>query len=323
MECSGRLNFMASNLQFRALVAVADTGSLKKAADQLHRTPSAVSMAISQLEDRLGVRLFENTRKNELTEIGSYIVAEARSLLDHEDRVSRGIRAFVEGRVGLLDVACIPSVANIFLPETLDLLWSESFSLNIRVRDSDSRTVVEMVHSDKSEIGVATAIDLDDNLRFTALFSDDMALVCSPDHPLATADSSQPLAWADLLTYRFIGNSSYLSVLTPELQRLTAAQAAYVPNITSLLSIVRSGTGITILPRINSLHAGPDIAFRSVGHEKIRRHVGVISHKGRTLSPGATRFLQALKSVIGKHANLNGFSLVDQTISPTYAEQDQ
>lgn len=302
---------MLSSLQFRALVAVADTGSIKRAADQLHRSPSAVSMMISQLEDRLSARLFETSRKNELTEIGTYIVAEARSLLDHEDRVARGIRAFVEGRAGHLDVACIPSVANVFLPESLDLLWSESFSLNINVRDSDSRTVVEMVQSDRSEIGVATAIDLTEELRFTPLFSDDMAVVCSRNHPLAQAEMHAPIEWEDLAPYRFIGNSSYLSVLTPELQKLVLVQAAYVPNITSLLSIIRSRAGITLLPRINSLHAGGDVVFLPVGREPIRRCVGIISHKDRILSPSALRFLGALKLVIARQSNLDGFTLAD------------
>jgi DNA-binding transcriptional LysR family regulator len=306
---------MFSALQYRAIVAVAQTGSIKGAAEVLHRSPSAVSMIITQLEDRVGAPLFETSRKNELTEIGSYIVSEARSLIEHEDRVARGIHAFVEGRSGHLDVACIPSVANIFLPEAVERLWNHNFSLNIRVRDSDSRTVAEMVETDRSELGVGTAIDLSEDLVFAPLFSDDLAAVCSVEHPLAKA--KLPLDWAALRAHRFIGNSSYLSILTPALSALALTEVAYIPNITSLLSIIRSGVGVTILPKINRLHSGDGVTFLNVGDEPLRRNVGIITRRGRTLSPGARRFLQVLADVVSSHSVKEGLEL---TLPETGAE---
>ena len=51
----------------RALVAVAEHGNIKDAAEQLHRTTSALSMTLKQIEDRLGGPLFEADRKQTLT----------------------------------------------------------------------------------------------------------------------------------------------------------------------------------------------------------------------------------------------------------------
>jgi DNA-binding transcriptional LysR family regulator len=277
-------------------VAVADHRSVRLAAEQLHRTPSAVSMMLSQLEERVGAPLFDGGRKGQLTALGQFVLEEARSLIDHDERVARGIRSFADGQRGHLDVACIPSIANVFLPQTLSQLWARSPHMTFHVRDMDSRSVVDMVAAEKVEIGFGIAVDLDDDMVFTPLFDDPIDVVCGLEDDLVQAP--QPLAWSALQSKRFLGNSSYTAIPSAELRALSERQAAYIPNITSLLALVRDGFGITILPRINRLQAAGSVAFLPIMDPAAKRRVGCMRKANRSLTPGARNFIAALKTVL-------------------------
>ena len=76
---------MASPLdldQIRTFLAIADTGSFTRAAEEVHRTQSAVSMQMRRLEERIGKSLFaKDGRINRLTEDGERLLAYARRLV--------------------------------------------------------------------------------------------------------------------------------------------------------------------------------------------------------------------------------------------------
>ena len=68
--------------QLQTFVTICDTGSFTRAADEVHRTQSAVSMQMRRLEERIGKSLFEKDgRSNRLTEEGERLLSYARRLL--------------------------------------------------------------------------------------------------------------------------------------------------------------------------------------------------------------------------------------------------
>src|SRR5262245_42199617 len=101
------------------LIAVAEAGGIHPAAGRVGRTPSAISMALKQIEDEFGGPLFEGNRKTRLTPLGKFIVDQGRSLIEHSDRAHQTIRTFARNGSGAVDVAMLPSIAWAFLPEAL------------------------------------------------------------------------------------------------------------------------------------------------------------------------------------------------------------
>ena len=77
---------MISLTGLRSFVAVVETGGVRAAADQIHRTPSAVSMTLKQLELDIGAPLFESERKSTLSNVGRAVLEEARGMLAHYER---------------------------------------------------------------------------------------------------------------------------------------------------------------------------------------------------------------------------------------------
>jgi DNA-binding transcriptional LysR family regulator len=104
--------------QLRAFVAVADTGSVTRAADVVGRTQSAVSMQMSKLEDTLGKRLFRKEGRGlALTDHGLYLLGRARQLLTLNDEIVAGFR---QPRMsGLIRLGVPDDYAPRFLPPIL------------------------------------------------------------------------------------------------------------------------------------------------------------------------------------------------------------
>lgn len=104
--------------QLHTFITIADTGSFTRAADEVHRTQSAVSMQMRRLEERLGKALFEKEgRTNRLTEEGERLLTYARRLLRlNRETLAAFDDASLEGhiRIGTPD-----DYADRFLPEIM------------------------------------------------------------------------------------------------------------------------------------------------------------------------------------------------------------
>jgi DNA-binding transcriptional LysR family regulator len=104
--------------QLQTFIMIADTGSFTKAADEVHRTQSAVSMQMRRLEERIGKPLFEKEgRLNRLSEEGERLLGYARRML-HLNRET--LAAFDDARLeGTLRIGTPDDYADRFLPEIM------------------------------------------------------------------------------------------------------------------------------------------------------------------------------------------------------------
>ena len=101
--------------QLQTFIAIADTGSFTRAAEEVHRTQSAVSMQMRRLEERIGKPLFEKDgRTNRLTEDGERLLSYARRLI-HLNRET--LAAFDDRRLeGTIRIGTPDDYADRFLP---------------------------------------------------------------------------------------------------------------------------------------------------------------------------------------------------------------
>jgi DNA-binding transcriptional LysR family regulator len=114
---------LLSRLRFthlRLLDVLARTGNLHRAAEELHVTQPAATKILQQLEDVLGVALFERTSRATVpTEIGAAVVAYARRTLSDGERFAVGLANLKRGGYGALAVGAIMATASDLLPRTI------------------------------------------------------------------------------------------------------------------------------------------------------------------------------------------------------------
>ncbi|SFS04939.1 LysR family transcriptional regulator [Yoonia litorea] len=277
----------------RCFAAVVEHGRLADAASSLDRTTSAVSMMLSQFEDRIGKPLFETSRKSKLTPLGTQIYNEARRELDHFDRTISNIEGLAVAQIGRVRLAVTPSVGSVLMPSVLQTFMARYPDVRVEMRDMTSVGVQQALSAGEADIGIAT-LGPSPGLRLERLFTDDFGVVCRKDNVLALANV--PVSWSDLGNQTFIANGLCSLVHHPGFQPTLQNAPLNVPNTSSLLALVRAGVGVTLLPKLALLPMADDLAFLPLADDRVQREVFLAAGEPHLMSPAANAFVATIKT---------------------------
>jgi len=282
----------------RCFATVAELGNLADAAERLGRTPSAVSMSLKQFEEHLGAPLFESDRKNRLTALGRFTLAEARREVDQFERCIESITSYAQARVGIVRLGAVPSVTAAILPDIVQDFLCQRPDVVIHIRDLDSPTVLREVELGQIDLGIGSPSETGRGLHEVPLFSDEFGVVCAVDHPLTQHDG--PLDWTDLQPYRLISNASGSQITDPLFRSMEDAAHLKIRNTASVLGMVRAGVGITVLPQLVLEGGKRGMCFLPLADVEARRTVSLFSRAQAELSPAAARLQKAIMEGIAK-----------------------
>ncbi|NBE09079.1 LysR family transcriptional regulator [Paragemmobacter ruber] len=274
----------------RAFVEVADHGNIKDASERLFRTPSALSMTLKQIEDRLGCPLFETDRKSSLTDMGRFLYDQAVVLLRDYDRAMERIDAQSKARSGRLRIASVPSVATMLLPAFLQEFISTRPDLDVELVDTDSTDVRLLVETGQVDLGIAGFSADQPGIATRPVFRDPFLLVCRTDSLLAA--KGPVLDWDDLKGQSLIVNEAARGLPSDGFQALVREARFSVRNVASLIAMVQSGMGVTLLPALATVNLPAALTARSLRDPACLRTVSLLWRAGRVHSPVAQRFLQ-------------------------------
>ena len=240
--------------ELRSFVATADLGTVSRAAEQLHLTQPALSRQIANLEDELGLRLFDRVgRRLLLTSEGAQLLKDCRGLLNYSRAVREHAEGLRRGDAGLLRVAASPHLIEGLFPKFLRAYEKRYPNVQVRLVDAIGPQVFEML--EKGEIhfaqSVARALTAHEH-RFGSypLAPMEMLAACHPSVKLGKGGSIeiQALAAYPLLqaTEDFAMRRSFDSAC-----RLAGFTPNYVLECHSphaLLAMAQAGHGVAIIP---------------------------------------------------------------------------
>ena len=277
----------------RVFVTVAELGSISAAAQQLHRSPSAVSMTVTNLEHQLNHPLFEADSKSRLTPFGRYVFDIAHEQLRRFEQSLSSIQAYANNHLGRLDIAALPSFASTYLPAFLQCFISRYPKIKLSIRDDSSAHIHQLLVQGDIDLGIASP-SAESNIVCQPLFSDLLGVVCSSSHPLARLN--RPLHWDDLRSHCFIANGTCALIGDKAFQDLLNDAVIEVQNTTSLLALVSAGVGVTTLPRMAVNAQRRDVIFIPTCYPALVRTIGIVTLGNRTLSPAAGAFAKMLQA---------------------------
>jgi DNA-binding transcriptional LysR family regulator len=275
----------------RYVLAVCQEGSFHGAARQIHRSQPALSMAIRDLEEKLGQPLFEKNHKSQLTPYGDYCLPRFRELVNRHDRLASDLEQKAKGHHGRVTLATVPSVASRLMPEFLAGFIADFPDININLHDENAEFVCRMVASGEVDLGISSIWTEDERLNYTHLFEDNIGVVLHRDHPLA---NRQRLQWQELRKERFIANGTSRLLANTAAASLVDNNDFYISNMISLLAMLEAGSGITTLPRLAFPVDNRKLRFVPLSEPRLVRQIGIIKLANRSLSPSA----QALEQMI-------------------------
>lgn len=269
----------------RCFVTVAELGSVTEAAKKLHRSISAVSMTVCNLENQLGQPLFEFEGKSKLTPFGQYVFEVGKEQVIRFDNAMAGIQTYAENGIGRVDIAAVPSYATLYMPTMFSNFIKKYPKITFRISDSSSLQIKKMIRRGEIDFGIASQSEDLQEEKFKPLVTDPMGLVCSKDHRLAKSIKS--INWSEIEQDVFIANGTCDLIKAPQFEPILKRSEIMVQNTTSLLALIAAGVGVTTLPRKAVPVGREDVVFKEIDNLKLIRTLGIITHKNRTLSPAA------------------------------------
>jgi len=309
--------------QLRVFVAVARLGNFTRAAERLHLSQPSMSLHIRQLEQDLGVRLFDrSTRSVALTRAGDDFLPSAERLLDDVQSAVASVADLAARRRGRVAVAVLPSVAAELLPRAMAALHARHPDVTVSLRDDVAELIPARVRSGEVDFGLGAIDSMDADIAGSPLVSDELIAVFPPSHPLASAKttssvkttssmkttSSVKTTWRALAKYPFVAMSRDSSV-----RRLTEQAFAHnglvleptfeAKYMSTAVGIIAHGLGVGTLPSSAvSMVQQAGLAHAEIRGPVMKRQIGVMTRRGRSLSPAAEALVAALKTAAARRA---------------------
>ena len=239
------------NLEVRHLklvATVAEEGSVTRAAHRLHLTQSALSHQLRDVEDKLGVALFQRTaRRMLLTRAGERLLESARRVLDELERAEEALRDEGSQREGLLRICTECYTCYHWLPSLLHAFQQKSPRVEVRIVAEATRRPVEALLEGELDLAIVSDPIKNRKIELEPLFQDELFLVTAPNHPLSRRAyvKAEDLADEHLILYcddkRDL--TIYQQVLIPA--GVSPRRLSSVQLTEAILEMVKAGLGVT------------------------------------------------------------------------------
>lgn len=269
--------------QLEVFVQIALDGSVRAAADKLHLTQPAASMALAELERQLDAPLFARERgRLRLNPRGRELLPLAQELLErHAEFLQRG-RAGGTVLDGELRVGASNTVGNYRVGELLGAFVRSHPQVAIRLRVANTATIAAAMLDHSLDIGCVEGPVTHPQLEVRA-WRDDVLVVCAaPDHPLAHKRRLQPADFAGAhWVLREPGSATRVTTERVLSQLPPGDTVLELDQIEAIKQAVIAGLGIACLPAVavtDALATGRIKALKTPFLD-LRRKLSMLIHR--------------------------------------------
>jgi len=294
--------------QLKYVIEVAARGSINEAAKRLFITQPSLSNAIKDLEEEMGISIFERSNKGiELSKEGVEFLSYARQVVEQAELLEgRYLNAKPSPQHFSVSTQHYAFAVNAFVSLVKEY-GHEEYELTLR--ETKTYEIIEDVKSMRSEIGILYLNEFNEkvinkllktsNLQFTSLFTASPHVFISVNNPLAR-QSIVTIEQLDDYPYLSFDQGEYNSFHFAEeiLSTLSHKKSIRVNDRATLFNLLIGLNGYTISTGVLSadLNGNEIIPVRLDNEETI--NVGWISHRSASLSILGSAYIEALKRAV-------------------------
>lgn len=289
---------MTNNLSIRhlrAFYSVAQCASFTRAAESLHLTQSTLTATIKQLEEQVGLTLFDRTTRSVLlSNEGKRFLPVAERLLSDFDTAITDLKAVSEQQRGQVGIAASPSTISRLLPSIVHQYRQKHPNIAIYLRDDGAAGVEQRVLDNEVDFGIASNHSDHPDLLYQPILKDRYGVVFRRDQWPEVQGSS--ISWQSLSDEQliFLTTDTGIRVQLAQFKKQGVVDidldgpVVEVSTPAAVAALVSEGMGISLLPALAAgTSAFDSLGFLLLANPAIDRETCLIRRKGRSLSPAA------------------------------------
>lgn len=283
--------------QLRYFLAVARTKNFSRAAERCHVAQPSLSQQIMKLEDELGEKLFERTKREvALTPAGDLLKVHAERVLQEVESAGesvREMRGLVRGRVAL---GVLPTIAPYFLPQRLRKFASKFPAVEVQVHEDTTDQLAAALLAKEIDLAIVSLPVERVGLVAEEVFEEKLLVALPAGHVLAT---KRGLTLDALEREPFIlmkeghcltGQALQFCRLKGFAPRVSFRSA----QIETVLAFVAKGWGVSIVPEMACERPITGVRYRDV--RGLRRSIGLIRRESHALSHAGRALVEFLRN---------------------------
>ncbi|MDE1166134.1 MAG: LysR family transcriptional regulator [Pseudomonas sp.] len=309
--------------QFVALVAVAETGSIRAAAKSVGLTQAAITRTLRELELQQGVELLERTHTGvRFTDAGKSLLHHARLILSEIEKANADLALIRSGQVERLRIGLTPTINFAFLPECLSLFQAQYPNVQLEIYEGLHGISLPHLRDGYLDFAIiqASRFISENEFSIEPLLSYQSHVVGRKGHPQRDAtsiDTLNSMRW--LANFPAAWHINFIKELHRDFR--VSPQPSHIVSIQSaglLFPLLAQTDYLTVLPGV--LLKAPSFASIvepfSAFKSSTSRIFGIAARRGNVRSKAASAFIDILKQVIKQHAR-NAQSPYADALRPT------
>lgn len=285
----------------RYFVAVAEEQNVTRAAARLHVSQPPLSRQMRDLEDELGVALFEHGAKSvRLTEAGKVFLTEARAVVKRADEAMQLVKAVASGQRGEIHVGYAPSLAVELLPRALKFFQEANPGVRVQLHDLSTQEMLRGLRDGKLHLALLVQVSQKvlAEFIFEELQRHAVCVAVHPAHPLARARKVglEQVAKERLIAFTLADYPEHHAWIADLFAPLNCPPQIVEEHdsVTSLIAAVEAGRGVALVSQLLECLAGPRLKIRPLQPAPSPLVVGIAYHKGNN-STATVNFIAAAK----------------------------
>lgn len=288
--------------QLRYFEALARHGHFGRAAEACSISQPALSVQIKELEETLGVELFERAaRQLRLSAFGEEFLLRVRDILRSVDELGDLARAHRRQLVGRLRIGVIPTVAPYLLPGMISALTRENGDLDIHIRETVTPKLLQELAEGRLDTAIVALPVSEPSLTEMPLFEENFVLVRPKE------DAGKPVPSRDMLREMRLllleeGHCFREQALSfCDMGAVRPREILDGSSLSTLVQMVGAGIGVTLIPEIAMPveTRSADVSIARFEDPQPSRRIGMIWRKTSPIAKQLTEVAELVRRAAG------------------------
>lgn len=289
-------------LSYRVFVTVVETMNFRKASEILNLTPSAVSHCISGMEQELGFPLFIRKKNRiSLTNDGEILIPYVKRLLADEDAIWQTVDEVKGMTRGRIKLGCFNSVCTCWIPKLVAEFKKEYPGIEIELYQGTYDDITEWLENGTVDIGFLS-VSSAGNIPIKPLYRDRLMAVVPRGFK---KDEKNYINMDELKGCEFVQpaeNCDADSQMIFEKYGFEARSTIHVVDDMSILTMIQSGFGVCILPKMTTDAYNADVDIYPIYPEEYRV-IGVACHEPGLKVPSVQKMYQMIVNIFSENVS--------------------